>query len=173
MRGKTLGFLVMSIWFFIAFPLHALNSEINRATLKGLRGVRVLVEDLAPEVEQEGLVKAQLQKSLEERLRAAGIRVLTQEEAVKAPGEPYLYVNVNISFAKGEEEICSYSIDVALIQNVTLVRIPKQAGYAVTWSTGGVGLIGKKSLSELKGTIEEIVDIFVKAFFSVNPKKAP
>ena len=173
MRGKALGFLGMSTWILIALPLYALNSEINRATLKGLRGVRVLVEDLAPEVEREGLVKDQLQKSVEERLRSSGIRVLTQEEAVKAPGEPYLYVNVNISFAKGEEGICSYSIDVALIQNVTLVRIPKQASYAVTWSTGGVGLIGNKSLSELKGTIEEIVDIFVKSFLSVNPKKVP
>jgi hypothetical protein len=170
-RGKALGFLVMGIWIFIAFPLYALNSEMNRATLQGLRGVRVLVEDLAPEVEREGLVKDQLQKSVDERLRAAGIRVLTQEEAVKALGEPYLYVNVNISFAKGGEEICSYSIDVALIQNVTLVRIPKQTSYAVTWSTGGVGLIAKKSLSELKESVEEFADIFVKAFFSVNPKK--
>jgi len=171
MRGKALGFLVMGIWIFIASPLYALNSEMNRATLQGLRGVRVLVEDLAPEVEREGLVKDQLQKSVEERLRSAGIRVLTQEEADQAPGEPYLYVNVNIRFAKGEEAICSYSIDVALIQNVTLVRIPKQTSYAVTWSTGGVGLIAKKSLSELKESVEEFADIFVKAFFSVNPKK--
>jgi len=172
-KAKALCFWVIGIWIFVASPLYALNSEMNRATLQGLRGVRVLVEDLAPEVERDGLVKDQLQKSVEERLRTAGIRVLTQEEAVKAPGEPYLYVNVNISFAKGEEGICSYSIDVALIQNVTLVRIPKQASYAVTWSTGGVGLIGNKSLSELKGTIEEIVDIFIKSFLSVNPKKVP
>jgi hypothetical protein len=171
MRGRALGFLMMSLWIFIAFPLYALNSEMNRATLQGLRGVRVLVEDLAPEVEREGLLTDQLQKSVEGRLRSAGIRVLTQEEAVKAPGEPYLYINININFAKGEEEVCSYSIDVALIQNVTLVRIPKQTSYAVTWSTGGVGLIGKKSLSELKGSVEEILDIFVKAFLSVNPKK--
>jgi hypothetical protein len=164
MRGRALGFLMMSLWIFIAFPLYALNSEMNRATLQGLRGVRVLVEDLAPEVEREGLLTDQLQKSVEGRLRSAGIRVLTQEEAVKAPGEPYLYVNININFSKGEEEVCSYSIDVALIQNVTLVRIPKQTSYAVTWSTGGVGLIGKKSLSELKGSVEEILDIFVKAF---------
>jgi hypothetical protein len=172
-KAKALCFWVIGIWIFVASPLYALNSEINRATLKGLRGVRVLVEDLAPEVERDGLVKDQLQKSVEGMLRSAGIRVLTQEEAVKAPGEPYLYVNINTNFAKGEEEICSYSIDVALIQNVTLVRVPKQASYAVTWSTGGVGLIGKKSLSELKGSVEEIVDIFVKAFFSVNPKKVP
>ena len=171
MRGKALGFLAIGIWILVASPLYALDSEINRATLKGLRGVRVLVEDLAPEVEREGLVKDQLQKGVEERLRSAGIRVLTQEEAVKVPGEPCLYLNINISFAKGEEEICSYSIDVVLIQNVTLVRIPKQTSYSVTWSTGGVGLIGKKSLSELQESVEGLVDIFVKAYNGVNSKR--
>ena len=73
MRGDKLCFWVVGVLILVAFPLYALNSEINRTTLKGLRGVRVLVEDLAPEVEREGLVKDQLQKSVEERLRSAGI----------------------------------------------------------------------------------------------------
>ena len=171
MRVEKLCFWVIGILVLLASPLAALNSEMNRATLQGLKGVRILVEDLAPEVERGGLVKNQLQKSAEEKLRSAGIKVLTQEEAVKTPGEPYLYVNININFAKGEEEVCSYSIDIALIQNVTLVRNPKQTSYAVTWSTGGVGMIGKKSLGELKESVDEIVEIFVQAFFSVNPKR--
>ncbi len=170
MKAKALCLLAMGMVIVMASPLLALDSEMNRATLKGLRGVRVLVEDLAPEVEREGLLKDQVQKSIEERLRQAGIRILTLEETAKTPGEPYLYVNLNISFAKGGE-ICSYSVDAALIQNVTLVRSPRQTTYAVTWSTGGVGLIAKKSLSELKESVEEIADIFAKAFLSVNPKK--
>jgi len=170
MKAKALFLLAVGIGILAVSPLFALDSEMNRATLKGLRGVRVLVEDLAPEVEREGLVKDQIQKSIEERLRQAEIKVLTQEEAMKVPGEPYLYVNININFAKGAE-VCSYSIDAALIQNVTLVRSPKQTTYAVTWSTGGVGLVAKKSLSELKQSVEEIADIFGKAFLSVNPKK--
>jgi hypothetical protein len=169
--GRRLALLSIGILILVTSPVLALNSEMNRSTLQGLKGVRVLVEDLAPEIEREGLVKDQLQKSVEEKLRSAGIKVLTQEEAVKTLGEPYLYVNVNINFAKGEEERCSYSIDLALIQNVTLVRNPKQTSYAVTWSTGGVESIGKKSLGDLRESVEEIVDLFVKAFFSVNPKK--
>ena len=170
-RRKKFSFWVFVTLMFLVSPLYALNSEVNRATLQGLKGVRVLIEDLSPEVEREGLVKNQIQKSVEERLRFGGIKVLTQEETVKTPGEPYLYVNININLSKSEEEVCSYSIDIALIQNVTLVRNPKQTAYAVTWSTGGVGMIGKKSLGELKDSVEEIVDIFVKSFFTVNPKK--
>jgi hypothetical protein len=171
LRGRSLSLLVTGILMLMASPLFALNSEMNRSTLQGLKGVRVLVEDFAPEVEREGLVKNQIQKDVENKLRAGGMKVLTQEEAVKTPGEPYLYVNLNVNFPKNEEEVCSYSIDIALIQNVNLARNPKQTTYAITWSTGGVGLIRKKSLSQLKESVEDVVDIFIKAFFSVNPKK--
>jgi hypothetical protein len=61
-------------------------------------------------------------------------------------------------------------MDLALIQNVTLVRNPNQASYAITWSTGGVGLIGRKSLGDLRESIRELTEIFVKAYQSVNPK---
>ena len=171
LRRGSLSLLVTGFLMIMASPLLALNSEMNRSSLQGLKGIRVLVEDFAPEVEREGLVKNQIQKDVEDKLRAGGMKILTQEEAVKTPGEPYLYVNLNVNFSKDEEEVCSYSIDIALIQNVNLVRNPKQTTYAITWSTGGVGLIGKKSLSQLKESVEDIVDIFIKAFLSVNPKK--
>ncbi len=171
MKTGRLVLGVIGILSIIASPVFALNSEMNRASLKGLQGVRVLVEDLAPEAEQAGLAKESLQKGVEEKLRAAGIRVLTQDEAALTPGEPYLYVNVNVTFSKGEGETCSYSIDIALIQNVTLARDAGQTTYAVTWSTGGVGLIGKKSLSELQESVQGLADIFVRAFNGVNSKK--
>ena len=43
--------------------------------------------------------------------------------------------------AKTEIEVYPYSIDVLLIQQVSLLRDPKQTTYAVPWSTGGVGSI--------------------------------
>ena len=171
LRRGSLSLLVTGFLMIMASPLLALNSEMNRSSLQGLKGIRVLVEDFAPEVEREGLVKNQIQKDVEDKLRAGGMKILNQEEAVKTPGEPYLYVNLNVNFSKDEEEVCSYSIDIALIQNVNLVRNPKQTTYAITWSTGGVGLIGKKSLGQLKESVEDVVDIFIKAFLSVNPKK--
>jgi hypothetical protein len=40
----------------------------------------------------------------------------------------------------------------------------------VTWSTGGVGSIGKQILGQLRENVEDIVDIFVKAYRAENPK---
>ena len=72
MKRKGLGFWVIGMLSFVAFPLFALNSEMNRASLRGLTGVKILVEDLAPEVEQAGLAKEPLQKAVEEKLRGGG-----------------------------------------------------------------------------------------------------
>ena len=173
MSGKksSITLLVTILIFGLASSLSAVNGKSNRATLRGLDGVGVLVEQLPREVEAEGLTRNQLQKNVESRLRGAGIRVLTREECQKRPGEPYLYINVNVNIAKTESEVYPYSIDAALIQKVSLLRNPKQTTYAVTWSSGGVGSIAREILGELAGNVESIVGLFVKAFLSENPRK--
>jgi len=162
--------LVIVLTLALQSPVFAINGKSNRATLRGLSGVGVLVEQLAPEVEKEGLIKNQLQIEVELKLKMAGIKVLTKEECLKTPGEPYLYININVNTAKTESDIYPYSIDVLLMQKVSLLRDPKQTTYAVTWSTGGVGSIEKSILSQLRGSVEEMVDLFIKTYLSENPK---
>jgi hypothetical protein len=135
-----------------------------------LMGVGVLVEKLPQEVEQEGLKRDQLQMEVESKLRTAGIKVLTKEEAFNTPGEPFLYININVNVAKTESEIYPYSIDLLLIQKVSLVRDPKQTTYAVTWSTGGVGSIGKPIVGQLGESVEAMVYVFIKTYLAENPK---
>src|SRR5437870_1323407 len=72
----------------------AQDSEHTRATLRGVQGLAVLVEDLRPGIEQAGLTKQQLIIDAELRLRKAGIPVMTREEAFATPGAPFLYINV-------------------------------------------------------------------------------
>ncbi|MGD0916539.1 MAG: hypothetical protein ABSB22_08775 [Thermodesulfobacteriota bacterium] len=168
---KQLVVMAVSLLILVSkSPTFAIDSKSNRATLRGLEGVAVLVEQLSPEVEKEGLVKNRLQTEAELKLRMAGIKVLTKEECLKMPGEPYLYININVNIARTESDIYPYSIDVLLIQKVSLVRDPQQTTYAVTWSTGGVGSIGKPILSQLQNSVEDMLDVFVKAFLSENPK---
>jgi hypothetical protein len=162
--------LVIVLTLALQSPVFAINGKSNRATLRGLSGVGVLIEQLAPEIEREGLIKNQLQIEVELKLKMAGIKVLTKEECLKTPGEPYLYININVNTAKTESDIYPYSIDVLLMQKVSLLRDPKQTTYAVTWSTGGVGSIEKSILSQLRGSVEEMVDLFIKTYLSENPK---
>jgi hypothetical protein len=152
-----------------AFAL-AIDAVSNRATLRGLKGVGVLVEKLPSEVEQEGLKRDQLQMEVESKLLKAGIKVLTREEAFNTPGEPFLYININVNIAKTESDIYPYGIDMLLIQKVSLLRDSKLTSYAITWSTGGVGSIAKPILSQLRESVEAMVDVFIKAYLTENPK---
>ena len=79
-------FLLLALTLTLSYPLFAVNGISNRATLRGLKGVGVLVEKLPREVEQEGLKRDQLQMEIEFKLRASGIKVLTKEEAFNTPG---------------------------------------------------------------------------------------
>ena len=162
--------LVLASTLTLSCPLLAINGKSNQATLRGLKGVGVLVEHLPPEVEKEGLTKSQLQMDIESKLKMAGIKVLTKDEVFRTPGEPHLYINVNVNMAKTESDIYPYSIDILLIQQVSLLRDPNLTTFAVTWSKGGVGSIGKPILSQLQDYVKELVDIFTKAYLEENPK---
>ena len=172
---KMKRYLVVSIigiflGLFLRSSAFAINALSNRATLRGLQGVGVLVEKFPSEVESQGLNRDQLQKEVESKLQKAGIKVLTKEEAFNTPGEPFLYININVNIAKTESDIYPYSIDLLFIQKVSLVRDPKWTSYAVTWSTGGVGSIGKQILSQLRENVEDMVDVFIKVYLTENPK---
>jgi Cdc6-like AAA superfamily ATPase len=162
--------IIVTFSLSLTSSVFAINGLSNRATLRGLKGVGVLVEKLPAEVEKEGLDKNELQRAVESKLQSAGIRLLTKEESLRAPGEPYLYININVNVAKTESDIYPYSIDMLFIQKVSLLRDPKLTSYAVTWSTGGVGSIGKPILSQLRESVEAMVDVFVNAYLMENPK---
>jgi Cdc6-like AAA superfamily ATPase len=169
-RSVVVSIIGIFLSLFLRSSAFAINALSNRATLRGLQGVGVLVEKLPSEVESQGLNRDQLQKEVESKLQKAGIKVLTREEAFNTPGEPFLYVNINVNIAKTESDIYPYSIDPLLIQKVSLLRDPKLTSYAITWSRGGVGSIGKTIVRELGESVEAMVGVFIKTYPDENPK---
>jgi hypothetical protein len=164
-------------WFiFIAFALSFLNlasngfaqdDEETRPTLRGFQGVHVVVEQLSPAVEKDGLSRNQLQKDTELILQTSGIKVLSKEEFLKTVGKPYLYVNVNISILRTQITRYIFYIRVEFNQDVSLIKSPMVVP-AATWSTGGWGI--DFSLENIRDLIKDQVDKFVNAYFAVNVK---
>ena len=144
------------------------DDEFSRPSLKGLKGVYVLVEPLEAEVERDGLNQTSIQTDVELRLRQAGIKVLTEAERLAAPGTPFLYVLVN---AKSGSPY-AFSINVELCQDVRLDRDPSmQISGATTWSVTAVGTVGRNNLRDIRDMVKDYVDRFINAYLSVNPKK--
>ena len=162
------------IWLLIAASgALAVDSPATRETLKGLQGVYVIVEEMQPNIQRyavkPGLAKDQLQKDVESRLRQKGIRVLSREEWMKAPGKPVLYLAVNTH--ETEKYQYAYDIKVELQQVVKMEANPRINALAATWSMNMTGMADVGSLNLIKGDVNVLVGRFQDAYLAANSKK--
>jgi hypothetical protein len=146
----------------------ASDSEIDRASLKGLKGVFVLVEELSPPEEQAGLKTADIQNDSEEKLKAAGIPLLSKAQDIDTPGMPTLYISVSVASSPATD-LWPFSIDVNLEQQATLKRNPDTfVPTAITWHVGSIGAVDKSNIRSIRERVNEQVAKFVNAYFKVN-----
>lgn len=93
-RGAGLGMAFLIL--LLAIDAQAQQfMPTGRDTLRGLPGVEVLVEPLAPELEQSGLKAAVIRANAEAQLRAGGIAIYSSQTANPSPAKAYLYVHVS------------------------------------------------------------------------------
>lgn len=164
---NRIGFILILIMLSTSSFVFAKYYSDNKETLRGLKGVFVLIEPLKPEIEKDGLTESQIQTDVELKLRLAGIKVLSKEEQVMSPGSPYLYVIPHIrkmDYNRGY----LYTISVEFCQKVYLERDLKISSVATTWSTGCLGT--DPDLNSIRTVIKDQVDIFINDYLAVNPK---
>jgi len=109
---------------------HPANPD-QRESLRGLPVVQVLIEDIRPDAQTDGLSQEAIRTAVELILRSSGIRVLTQSERSEMPSNPYLYVHVGTD--KNSSGQYSFNARVELHQAVSLVHRPQHTMLAPTW----------------------------------------
>ncbi len=171
------GYFILSLLLLLIAspPAGAIDTDITRKTLSGLQGVYVGVEELQPNLmkysaaQKSGLSNEGLKKDIEGRLSKAGIRVLTWDQAVKTPGMPFLYINVNTH--ESEKYWYAYDIRIELQQLVSMEANPKVKTLAGTWSINMTGMVNIGTMDKLKEAVAVLVDRFIGAFRAANPKR--
>ena len=79
---------------------------------------------------------------------------------------------IAVDVLKSSDDSWQYSFDLAVLQNVALLRNPSLVVLGVdTWSVGGFGRISKINVRNLRDHIKDDVDKFINAYLAVNPKK--
>ena len=144
------------------------DTEYTRKTLKDLVGIGVSVTYLSSYAIKDGLSRSLILTDVESRLRMAGIKVLTDEEIVSAPGMPTLNVRLQ---AMPFDGLPNYYISVGVMQWVMLKRDPQSACGARTGSTENFVSGEVVGLQSLRHALKELVDKFINAYLSVNSKK--
>jgi hypothetical protein len=154
------------ISFSIAYT--QLSDAISNASLSGLSMFQVLVGELNPEVQKDGLRSEQLRTDVELKLRIAGLRIIPNLIWVDTLGAAQLYIEVNTLKSKTIQYV--YWIKINVIQKVSLIRKTSGETLANTWSIPVMGVVGSNNIV---GTIrEEIgkgIDKFINSYLSANP----
>jgi hypothetical protein len=145
------------------------DGDFARATLRGLQGVSVLIEDLLLESERAGLTTQQLQTDVEGQLRQAGILVFTKDQAFRVHGAPYLYVYVHL--LPHPIGLTAYSSLVEVNQRAAL-DLNGSSAYVSTWSVQRLGTVGSRHLAMIRNDVRTQVGHFIHVYRSVNPPSA-
>jgi hypothetical protein len=154
---------IASLSLVVSHPLLAGNNKYEVATLKGIKALNVLVEDLPDSAKTLGLTREMIQTDVELKVRLAGIRTVPDEERAKLPGSPALDVNIIVS-----DDSQAAHVEITLEQSVSLERNGQTLVAATTWSTGV--LVTNPTVEGLRNFTKDHVDQFVNDWLSVNPK---
>jgi hypothetical protein len=141
----------------------------EEASLRGLPGLRVLVEHFDEDA-QRYLSHTAVVTAVELALRRSGIKVLSEEQWLATPGNPYLYVNVSV-LDRGDGLIV-YTVDCVVKQTITLDRDPACPilFFGTTWkSPSPFGTVGSsRAPDSLMRNVLEQVDVFINAFLKAQ-----
>jgi hypothetical protein len=160
----ALGFLLLACASARAQDYSPVVETRSRDALRGVETVRVLVET-TPFAEMRGVKAALIERGAVERLRAAGLRVLTADEAPNAKGLPVFFVRVMLF-----EVPCAYSFttDVQLREVVRLARAPAAETTAATWQNAAHGLFAPRDEVRPLAGVLSLVDYFVREYRAAN-----
>jgi hypothetical protein len=169
---RSIGTSVLSALAVLAAPAWAIDTPNERVTLVGLTAVHVVLDEVGEVGESRGLNRARLQAEADQRLRSAGLRVLTPTEALSSVGRPTLHLRVIVLPVPDTQDLYLYSVDVALRQHVRLVRDRTIESYAVTWSEHRVvGASRADRLGVARAALLQKVDEFVTAWRVSNQER--
>ena len=146
----------------LAVPGWAQDTPKDRATLKGIQALQVVVEE-TPEAERDGPPKAQLEAEIESRLRHAGIPVMRSANSV-------LYVSVTAAKSDAGQAY-PYVLSATVEQPVQDPRNPESLRPCATWGLSRFGTVEAARLPTVRSDVAALVERFINAYLEQNPKR--
>jgi hypothetical protein len=138
------------------------DSQVDRETLRGLKAVNVIIDQIHPELERQGLTRESLQTRLEERLQEAGISV--DRNALE-------FLALRILPAQEKKGSFCISVRLGVYQPVMLVRDNKIRTATETWEVATLWALQPKALEfSTRSAVDQLADRFVEVYRAINPK---
>ena len=153
-------------WPSLAFPA----SFDQREVLRGLKGLKVVVENIPPDIEGLGLTKKDVQSDVEARLRQAGLKIYPN---FQPPAMTALYVNVHVLNPATARNVVVYSINTMLFENSYLKRDIGSVGdlkevRGADWTRAMVGILPTANIRDIRKKLDEELSKFIADYFAMN-----
>ena len=131
--------------------------------LRGISSIWVLIESLGPEEANIGLADDTVRTDVELRLKSAGLRVISPQEAKKiaVKDNTFLYVNVAVA-----SDGLAATVLAQFAQGTYLLRNSLPIGTAFTWID--VSMLLRPSLGSVRSEINDLVDKFLREWLKQN-----
>jgi hypothetical protein len=159
--------LMLAFFSFACFPSLAVDLR-QRETLKGIRGVVVMVRVAGFDQSLDTDLQRSLQVDTELRLRQNKIVVLDSGAAVAS--QPVLTVRLGLYRSdQSNVDAVAFCLDANVAQDAALARNSKVVKAVTYQSLTLIGLTNTNVLREhMKKSVSEIVDSFINDFLAEN-----
>jgi hypothetical protein len=138
------------------------DAPLERATLRGLKAVSVVIDTLDKELAQENLTQDALQSRVEQRLRNAGIPL---------GKDAHEFLGLRVTQVRAKRGPVAVYLSIGLYQPVVLSRNKDIRSVTQTWEVVTILMADSKVLYDASMTsVDELTDRFAAAYQSVNPK---
>lgn len=136
------------------------DAPLDRATLKGIDGVGIVVDTIDLDLQKLGVTQDVLAARMESKLNDANVKV------DKSSPE---FLAIRITQAHASRGPFALSVTAGLYQPVSLTRNPALKTATQTWEVESVLMADPKQVQNASlETIDELADRFVKAYRQVN-----
>lgn len=159
-------------------PCAAEDDEFSRQTLRGLKGIYLLIEEGDPDLAKAGLTRDMVAGEAEKRLRRIPVQLLTLKESFQETGRPYL--EISLLFSKPSTGPYGYLVEVSLNQEIRPTRpfhssVGRGTGilHGQTWRVREAGSLDRDKAPAFVETVGRMVDRFVDAYLAVNKDTRP
>jgi hypothetical protein len=136
------------------------DAALDRATLRGLMAINVVIDPVGPEIQKEGATANGLLTRLEQQLRDAGVPIDTASTE---------FVGLRVTSVRAARGPLAIALTLGLYQPVTLVRDRNIKTATQTWEVQTVVLADTKQVYRAcMDSVDDLAGRFVKAYQSVK-----
>ncbi len=138
------------------------DAALDRATLRDLKSISVVIDRIDPELVKEGFAQEIFRGRIEDRLQNAGLPVTSKSTE---------FLGLRLLHVRGRRGPYALCVSLGLYQPVILVRDAKLRTATQTWEVNTV-LMAEPSIvySASLDSVDELVDRFIAAWRAVNQR---